>query len=73
MKTFSSIWNIIILKDCGRENEMEELVGFCTDCGKPIYCLNGFLNGVVIDGKGTIYCFHCHKNIDNNCLEKNDK
>jgi hypothetical protein len=54
-----------IIKDCGRENEMDEFVGFCSDCGKPIYCLNGFLNGVVIDGKGTLHCFYCHKKTEN--------
>ncbi|WP_210367809.1 hypothetical protein [Bacillus sp. REN3] len=36
---------------------MKELVGICQACGKDIYCLDGFLNGVHLDGK--IYCFDC--------------
>ncbi|MBB6283418.1 hypothetical protein [Geobacillus subterraneus] len=40
---------------------MEELVGFCAQCGKPIHCLHGFLNGVISEGKETLYCFPCHE------------
>ncbi|MEC5188946.1 MULTISPECIES: hypothetical protein [Geobacillus] len=40
---------------------MGELVGFCAQCGKPIHCLHGFLNGVISEGKETLYCFPCHE------------
>ncbi|MBA2874898.1 hypothetical protein [Thermaerobacillus caldiproteolyticus] len=43
---------------------MEELVGFCSECGKPIHCLYGFLNGVVSSEKETLYCFQCYKKKD---------
>lgn len=36
---------------------MKELVGNCCECGKKIYCLDGFLNGVVEAKK--IFCFDC--------------
>jgi hypothetical protein len=36
---------------------MKELVGNCCECKKEIYCLDGFLNGVVKDKN--IYCFEC--------------
>ncbi|WP_275695582.1 hypothetical protein [Fredinandcohnia quinoae] len=38
---------------------MKELVGTCSGCGKEIYCLEGFFNGVVSDDKKTIKCFDC--------------
>ncbi len=39
---------------------MEELVGHCDMCKKPVYCENGFLNGVHQNGK--LYCNSCeHK------------
>ncbi|AEH48964.1 hypothetical protein [Parageobacillus thermoglucosidasius] len=44
---------------------MEELVGFCSQCGKPIHCLQGFLNGVISDEKETLYCFSCYEENDN--------
>jgi hypothetical protein len=40
---------------------LEELVGFCSQCGKPIHCLHGFLNGIVSDEKETLYCFQCYE------------
>ncbi|MGG1675197.1 hypothetical protein ACIFOT_05510 [Neobacillus sp. NRS-1170] len=41
---------------------MAELVGECAGCKKDIYCLDGFLNGVVTKDK-EIFCFEC---IDSN-------
>ena len=38
---------------------MKELVGKCYGCGKEVFCLDGFLNGVHNDGK--ILCFECEK------------
>ncbi|WP_185819715.1 hypothetical protein [Salibacterium salarium] len=37
---------------------MKEIVGNCTDCGKEVMCLDGFLHGVV-DKFGALYCFNC--------------
>ncbi|MEL3972181.1 hypothetical protein AAEO50_07810 [Rossellomorea oryzaecorticis] len=37
---------------------MKELVGHCDSCQKPIYCLDGFFNGVKKDS-GKIICFDC--------------
>lgn len=39
---------------------MKELVGSYNECGKEIYCLEGFLNGVSDHGK--LLCFECEKN-----------
>jgi hypothetical protein len=39
---------------------MRELVGNCIKCGKEIFCLDGFFNGVLLKGN-TIYCFDCVK------------
>jgi hypothetical protein len=36
---------------------MRELVGKCEECGKDIYCMDGFLNGIKEDGK--LLCFDC--------------
>ena len=36
---------------------MIELIGTCVNCGKEIYCRDGFLDGVYIEGK--LYCFAC--------------
>ncbi|MFT4417143.1 hypothetical protein ACLM5H_25210 [Fredinandcohnia humi] len=38
---------------------MKELVGTCSACGKEIYCLEGFINGVVSDDKKGMLCFDC--------------
>lgn len=37
---------------------MKELVGYCHKCGKEIFCLDGFFNGIHVDGK-QINCFPC--------------
>ncbi|MGG3469591.1 hypothetical protein ABES02_19170 [Neobacillus pocheonensis] len=47
---------------------MTELVGTCLACKKDIYCLDGFLNGVLTNEK-EIYCFNCYENTKND--EKN--
>ncbi|WP_269431568.1 hypothetical protein [Bacillus sp. SA1-12] len=39
---------------------MQEKVGKCSVCHKTIYCLDGFLNGVITDDK-ILYCFSCSK------------
>ncbi|MCQ6276581.1 hypothetical protein JMM81_16840 [Bacillus sp. V3B] len=39
---------------------MKELVGTCCECGKNLYCLDGFFNGVLTAGGKTI-CFDCTK------------
>jgi len=36
---------------------MQELVGNCNTCGKQVYCLDGFLNGIHSDGQ--LLCFDC--------------
>ncbi|MDP4083821.1 MAG: hypothetical protein Q8934_04305 [Bacillota bacterium] len=40
---------------------MKELVGHCSCCGKEIFCLDGFFNGIHTDDK-KIFCFECHEN-----------
>ncbi len=37
---------------------IQELVGSCTACKKPIYCNDGFINGNVLEDK-TLLCFEC--------------
>ncbi|SDH37831.1 hypothetical protein [Alteribacillus bidgolensis] len=37
---------------------MKEKVGNCTVCGKEVFCLNGFLNGV-LDNQKNLFCFLC--------------
>lgn len=37
---------------------MEELIGHCRACEKPIYCKMGFLDGIVQEDK-TLVCFDC--------------
>ncbi|MNY63064.1 hypothetical protein D3C86_1999770 [compost metagenome] len=41
----------------GRER-MEELIGHCRKCEKPVYCKMGFLDGVVQADK-SLLCFNC--------------
>lgn len=36
---------------------MRELVGKCESCGKDVFCLDGFLNGV--SEAGRLECFEC--------------
>ncbi|MBO0958213.1 hypothetical protein J1P26_00590 [Neobacillus sp. MM2021_6] len=40
---------------------MRELVGICKCCNKDIYCLDGFLNGILTEEK-EIHCFECYEN-----------
>jgi hypothetical protein len=42
---------------------VKELVGSCNCCGKEIFCLDGFLNGVHKEGK--VLCFECEKEEEN--------
>ncbi len=37
---------------------MQELVGECKDCKKPVFCHDGFIDGVVLDDN-TLICFEC--------------
>ncbi|EAR64536.1 hypothetical protein B14911_06998 [Bacillus sp. NRRL B-14911] len=37
---------------------MREPAGTCVQCGKTIYCLDGFFNGIITDDKKAI-CFEC--------------
>ncbi|MFC5629018.1 hypothetical protein ACFPTR_09045 [Aliibacillus thermotolerans] len=37
---------------------MQEYVGTCEQCHRPIYCMDGFLDGVVTDEQ-TLYCNSC--------------
>lgn len=37
---------------------MKELVGSCQECGKDVFCMDGFLNGVHTDDK-RLLCFDC--------------
>jgi hypothetical protein len=39
---------------------MKELVGYCDRCEKPLYCLDGFFNGVKTDS-GKSLCFDCNE------------
>jgi hypothetical protein len=39
---------------------MKELVDYCYLCQKPLYCLDGFFNGVQIEG-GKSICFDCEE------------
>ncbi|PTX64359.1 hypothetical protein C8P63_103144 [Melghirimyces profundicolus] len=50
---------------------MQERVGECSGCGKVVYCLEGFLNGVVLaDGK--IRCFDCDRKGKEKELKRDD-
>ena len=40
---------------------MKELVGLCSCCGKEVFCLDGFFNGIISEDK-KIYCFDCQDN-----------
>lgn len=37
---------------------MKEKVSICKRCGKVLYCLDGFFNGVIKDD-GSACCFEC--------------
>lgn len=41
---------------------MKELVGYCKNCQKEIFCLEGFLNGVLLDDK-TLLCYSCEEEL----------
>lgn len=41
---------------------MKELVGQCRDCGKDVYCRDGFLDGVVQENS-SVLCFACDSEI----------
>jgi hypothetical protein len=47
---------------------MKEKVGECMKCQKEIYCLDGFLNGVVLDN-GDVVCFDC----DDDCTKTEEQ
>ena len=36
---------------------MQERVGQCEVCGREVFCLNGFLDGVAENGR--LHCFDC--------------
>nr|WP_145165051.1 hypothetical protein [Paenibacillus terrae] len=42
---------------------MREWIGKCRDCGRDIYCENGFLNGVVLEDQ-SLKCFPCGEQED---------
>lgn len=37
---------------------MQELVGECKACKQPIFCKDGFIDGVLLDDN-TLICFEC--------------
>jgi hypothetical protein len=37
---------------------VEELIGLCGQCEKPIHCKMGFLEGIVLEDKSLV-CFDC--------------
>lgn len=39
-----------------------ELVGHCVSCGAPVYCKDGFLDGVSQNGR--LYCHECYNKDD---------
>ncbi|WP_270180944.1 hypothetical protein [Alkalihalobacillus sp. CinArs1] len=41
---------------------MNERVGTCTECGKELFCRDGFLDGVVGEDK-ELYCFDCAEDV----------
>lgn len=48
---------------------MRELVGSCQQCGKEIFCLDGFLNGVHTKD-GRVFCFECEKDVEESTVQK---
>lgn len=40
---------------------MNEYVSKCADCGKKLYCLDGFFNGVLTENNETL-CLDCADN-----------
>jgi hypothetical protein len=51
---------------------MNEIVGSCEKCGKKIYCLDGFLNGVHTK-EGKVLCFECDREDEGLIDGKNKK
>ncbi|TCP26629.1 hypothetical protein EV207_11960 [Scopulibacillus darangshiensis] len=49
--------------------KIREPVGPCIDCGKMVYCVSGFLNGIVLDNHN-IRCYDCHEEMEG--LEKEE-
>ena len=41
---------------------MRELIGPCSNCGKDVYCRDGFLDGVYVDGE--LVCFDCQEEVE---------
>ncbi|WP_456272972.1 hypothetical protein [Bacillus sp. AK031] len=41
---------------------MKELIGECKVCRKPLYCLDGFFNGIHEAETGKVVCFQCEEN-----------
>ncbi|MED3727563.1 hypothetical protein ABEY69_10425 [Priestia filamentosa] len=41
---------------------MKEPVGVCIECKRDIYCLDGFLDGIIIRN-GQLICFPCNKKL----------
>jgi len=50
---------------------LQELVGKCQKCEASIYCLDGFLNGIII--KQLIYCFSCYEEMNNQKSLEDDR
>ncbi|MBP1992731.1 hypothetical protein J2Z66_004344 [Paenibacillus eucommiae] len=42
---------------------MKELVGYCKKCEKEIYCIDGFLNGLIQEDSSMI-CFKCNEEME---------
>lgn len=40
---------------------MVELIGPCSNCGKDVYCRDGFLEGVYTDGE--LICLECEEEL----------
>jgi len=51
--------------------QLQELVGKCQKCESTIYCLDGFLNGIII--KQMVYCFYCFEEMNNKKSLEDDR
>jgi hypothetical protein len=45
--------------------KVKELVGRCSCCGKELFCLDGFFNGIYTKDK-KIICFECESQLKEN-------
>ncbi|NQX67701.1 hypothetical protein HQN90_16395 [Paenibacillus alba] len=45
---------------------MQELAGLCRECKKEIYCMEGFLTGVLTEDQ-TLLCFICSDKAQSTC------